>query len=60
MTIQLPLEVRFLKRYARQLHTAGVPAHQFERMMTSLADKLGFNCQVLSSPRDFSVLSLPG
>jgi uncharacterized membrane protein YjjP (DUF1212 family) len=50
MTIQLPLEVRFLKRYARQLHTAGVPAHQFERMMASLADKLGFNCQVLSSP----------
>ena len=50
MTTQLPLEVRFLKRYARQLHTAGVPAHQFERMMTSLADKLGFDCQVLSSP----------
>ena len=50
MTNQLPLEVRFLKRYARQLHSAGVPANQFERMMTSLADKLGFNCQVLSSP----------
>jgi len=50
MTTQLPLEVRFLKRYARQLHMAGVPAHQFERMMTALADKLGFNCQALSSP----------
>ena len=50
MTNQLPLEVRFLKRYARQLHSAGVPANQFERMMTALADKLGFNCQVLSSP----------
>jgi uncharacterized membrane protein YjjP (DUF1212 family) len=50
MIHQLPLEVRFLKRYARQLHAAGVPAHQFERMMTALADKLGFNCQVLSSP----------
>jgi len=50
MTSQLPLEVRFLKRYARQLHTAGVPAHQFERMMTALSDKLGFNCQALSSP----------
>jgi uncharacterized membrane protein YjjP (DUF1212 family) len=50
MSNQLPLEVRFLKRYARQLHAAGVPAHQFERMMTGLADKLGFNCQVLSSP----------
>ena len=50
MTNQLPLEVRFLKRYARQLHMAGVPAHQFERMMTALADKLGFNCQALSSP----------
>jgi len=50
MNNQLPLEVRFLKRYARQLHSAGVPAHQFERMMTALADKLGFNCQVLSSP----------
>ena len=44
------MEVRFLKRYARQLHMAGVPAHQFERMMTALADKLGFNCQALSSP----------
>jgi len=50
MNSQLPLEVRFLKRYARQLHTAGVPAHQFEVMMSSLADKLGFNCGVMSSP----------
>ncbi len=50
MTNPLPLEVRFLKRYARQLHMAGVPAHQFERMMTALGDKLGFNCQALSSP----------
>ncbi len=50
MSSQLPLEVRFLKRYARQLHSAGVPAHQFERMMTAVADKLGFNCQVMSSP----------
>jgi uncharacterized membrane protein YjjP (DUF1212 family) len=50
MNNQLPLEVRFLKRYARKLHTAGVPAHQFERMMTALSDKLGFNCEVLSSP----------
>ena len=50
MTNQLPLEVRFLKRYARKLHTAGVPAHQFERMMTALSDKLGFDCEVLSSP----------
>lgn len=50
MTNQLPLEVRFLKRYARQLHSSGVPAHQFERMIMALADKLGFNCQVLSSP----------
>lgn len=50
MTNPLPLEVRFLKRYARQLHMSGVPAHQFERMMTALGDKLGFNCQALSSP----------
>jgi len=50
MPNQLPLEVRFLKRYARQLHRAGVPAHQFERMMTGLSDKLGFDCDVLSSP----------
>lgn len=50
MTNPLPLEVRFLKRYGRQLHMAGVPAHQFERMMTALGDKLGFNCQALSSP----------
>ena len=50
MTNPLPLEVRFLKRYARQLHMAGVAAHQFERMLTALADKLGFNCNALSSP----------
>jgi uncharacterized membrane protein YjjP (DUF1212 family) len=50
MTTQLPLEVRFLKRYARQLHAAGVPAHQFELMMLALADRLCFSCQVLSSP----------
>ena len=50
MTNQLPLEVRFMKRYARCLHAAGVPAHQFERMMTVLSEKLGFSCQVLSSP----------
>jgi uncharacterized membrane protein YjjP (DUF1212 family) len=50
MTHQLPLEVRFLKRYARHLHESGVPAHQFERMISALADRLGFNCQVLSSP----------
>ena len=50
MTHQLPLEVRFLKRYAGHLHTSGVPAHQFERMITAVADKLGFNCHVLSAP----------
>jgi uncharacterized membrane protein YjjP (DUF1212 family) len=50
MTHQLPLEVRFLKKYARLLHSSGVPAHQFERMITALADRLNFNCQVLSSP----------
>ena len=50
MINQLPLEVRFLKRFARQLHAAGVSAHQFERMVTALADKLGFNCQALSAP----------
>ncbi len=50
MINQLPLEVRFLKRYARQLHSSGVSANQFERLVSTLADKLGFNCQVLSSP----------
>ena len=50
MTSQLPLEVRFLKRYARPLHAAGVPAQQFERMMMALAERGGFNCQVLSAP----------
>jgi len=39
-----------MKRYARRLHEAGVPAHQFERMMTALAEKLEFYCEVLSSP----------
>ena len=50
MTHQLALEVRFLKRYSRHLHESGVPAHQFERMLSALADQMGFNLQVLSSP----------
>jgi uncharacterized membrane protein YjjP (DUF1212 family) len=50
MNHQLPLEVRFLKRYARLLHAAGVPANQSERMITGLADRLGFDCHVMSSP----------
>lgn len=50
MTYQLPIEVRFLKRYARHLHESGVPSHQFERMITALADKLGFDGQIMSSP----------
>lgn len=50
MSHQLPVEVRFLKRYSKQLQTAGVPAHQCERVVSALGDKLGFNCQVMSSP----------
>lgn len=50
MSHQLPLEVRFLKRYAKLLQGAGLPAHQCERVVATLADKLGFDCQVMSSP----------
>jgi uncharacterized membrane protein YjjP (DUF1212 family) len=50
MTHQLPLEVRFLKRYAKQLQGAGIPAHNCERLVAKLGKKLGFECQVMSSP----------
>ena len=50
MSHQLPLEVRFLKRYSKQLQGAGIPAHHCERVITALGDKLGFDCQVMSSP----------
>lgn len=50
MSHQLPIEVRFLKRYSKQLQAAGIPAHQCERVVAALGDKLGFNCQVMSSP----------
>ncbi len=50
MSHQLPLEVRFLKHYAKLLQGAGIPAHQCERVVAALGRKLGFNCQVMSSP----------
>jgi uncharacterized membrane protein YjjP (DUF1212 family) len=50
MTQTLPLDVRFLKRFARRLHQAGVPAHQLEGMMQAIARKLGHRCEIWSSP----------
>ncbi len=50
MSAPLPLEVRFLKRYARRLHQAGTPAHQMESMLTAIAEQLGYDCEVWSSP----------
>ena len=50
MTNPLPLEVRFLKRYARKLHMAGVPAHQFERLLIALVGGLLFG-NIILPPR---------
>jgi len=50
MTQPLPLDVRFLKRFARRLHQAGVPAHQLEGMIRVLSGKLGYQCDIWSSP----------
>ena len=50
MSAQLPIEVRFLKRYARRMHQSGVPAHQLEAMVTAIGRRLGLECQVWSSP----------
>ncbi|KAA9131807.1 threonine/serine exporter family protein [Marinihelvus fidelis] len=50
MSKPLPIEVRFLKRYARRLHQAGTPAHQMESMLTAIAEQLGYGCAVWSSP----------
>lgn len=50
MSNPLPIEVRFLKRYARRLHQAGTPAHQMESMLTAIANQLGYDCEVWSSP----------
>ncbi len=50
MTQPLPLEIRFLKRYARALHQAGVPAHQLEGLIQATARWMGYKCDFWSSP----------
>ena len=50
MTQPLPLEVRFLKRYSRALHQAGVPAHQLEGLIQATARWMGYKCDFWSSP----------
>ena len=49
-TTELPLDVRFLKRFARRLHQAGVPAHQLEGMIRAIGRWLGYRCDIWSSP----------
>ncbi len=50
MTQPLPIEIRFLKRYARALHQAGVPAHQLEGLTQAIARWMGYKCDIWSSP----------
>lgn len=50
MQHELPLEIRFLKRFARRLHNAGVPAHQIEGMIETIAEWLGYHCDIWSNP----------
>jgi uncharacterized membrane protein YjjP (DUF1212 family) len=50
MTQQLPIEIRFLKRYARALHQAGIPAHQLEGLTLAIARWMGYKCDIWSSP----------
>ncbi len=50
MTQPLPIEIRFLKRYARALHMAGVPAHQLEGLIQATARWMGYKCDFWSSP----------
>jgi uncharacterized membrane protein YjjP (DUF1212 family) len=50
MTQPLPIEVRFLKRYAKALHQAGVPAHQLEGLTQAIARWMGYKCDIWSSP----------
>jgi uncharacterized membrane protein YjjP (DUF1212 family) len=50
MNHSLPLDVRFLKRFTRRLHQAGVPAHQLEGMVEAIAAWLGYHCDIWSQP----------
>ncbi|MDZ4729450.1 MAG: threonine/serine exporter family protein [Xanthomonadales bacterium] len=50
MTLPLPIEIRFLKRYAKALHQAGVPAHQLEGLIQAIARWMGYRCDIWSSP----------
>lgn len=50
MTQPLPIEIRFLKRYAKALHLAGVPAHQLEGLIQATAREMGYKCDFWSSP----------
>ncbi len=50
MTHTLSLDIRFLKRFTRRLHQAGVPAHQLEGMVTAIARWMGYRCEIWSGP----------
>jgi len=43
-------ETRFIKLLARRLHEYGTPAHRLESAVSASAKRLGFDCQVFSTP----------
>ena len=49
-TVALSHEVQFIKRFAQRLHQAGVPAHQLEGMVGTLARWLGYRSDIWTSP----------
>jgi uncharacterized membrane protein YjjP (DUF1212 family) len=44
------LEIRFVLRLARALHSYGIPAHRLEEILESAAQRLGLEGQFFSSP----------
>lgn len=50
MAKKMPLAVRFCNLLARRLHEYGTAAHRLESAVISVANRLGWDCQVFSTP----------
>ena len=50
MTTDFPIEVRFIRLLAKQLHQHGTAAHRLEGAVASVAERLGCRCDVFSTP----------
>lgn len=50
MVLAAPHAVRFIKLLARRLHQHGAGSHRLEAAVQSVADRLGVECEIFSTP----------